>query len=142
MSAYKKILIAVDVCDDYQEVIKKALKLADDPEWLHVVHVVEPIYYPENYMGGLAIDFQEKTVSFAKSELDEIATKHAIPPANRHILIGKAATSIHVFSEENAIDLIIVGSHGKHGLQLLLGSTATAILHGAKCDVLAVRIFD
>ena len=80
MSAYKKILIAVDVCDDYQEVIKKAMKLADDPEWLHVVHVVEPIYYPENYMGGTAIDFQEKTVEFAKSELDEIATKHAIPP--------------------------------------------------------------
>ncbi len=142
MSAYKKILIAVDVCDDYQEVIRKALKLADDPERFHVVHVVEPIYYPENYMGGTAIDFQEKTVEFAKSELDEIATKNGIHQDNRHILIGKAATSIHMFSEENCIDLIIVGSHGKHGLQLLLGSTATAILHGAKCDVLAVRIFD
>ncbi|MBA6354230.1 universal stress protein, partial [Colwellia sp. BRX9-1] len=37
------------------------------------------------------------------------------------------------------VDLIITGSHGVHGLQLLLGSTCNAILHGAKCDVLAVR---
>jgi universal stress protein A len=29
-----------------------------------------------------------------------------------------------------------------HGLQLLLGSTANAVLHGAKCDVLAVRHSD
>ena len=35
---------------------------------------------------------------------------------------------------------IVVGSHGRHGLALLLGSTASGVLHGAKCDVLAVRI--
>jgi universal stress protein A len=36
--------------------------------------------------------------------------------------------------------LIVVGSHGRHGVRLLLGSTANGILHHAKCDVLAVRI--
>ena len=35
---------------------------------------------------------------------------------------------------------LVVGSHGRHGLALLLGSTANAVLHGAPCDVLAVRI--
>ena len=39
-------------------------------------------------------------------------------------------------------DLIIVGSHGRHGLALLLGSTANGVLHGATCDVLAVRVGD
>ena len=38
------------------------------------------------------------------------------------------------------VDLIVVGSHGRHGFALLLGSTSTGVLHGAKCDVLAVRI--
>ena len=37
-------------------------------------------------------------------------------------------------------DLIIVGSHGRNGLALLLGSTSTGVLHGAGCDVLAVRV--
>jgi universal stress protein A len=40
------------------------------------------------------------------------------------------------------MDLIIIGSHGRHGIRILLGSTANAILHSAKCDVLAVRVYD
>jgi len=38
------------------------------------------------------------------------------------------------------VDLIIVGSHGRHGWRLVLGSTANAVLHGARCDVLAARV--
>ena len=49
-----------------------------------------------------------------------------------------------ILAEAQAInaDLIIVGSHGRHGVSLILGSTANAILHGAQCDVLAVRVPD
>jgi universal stress protein A len=42
-------------------------------------------------------------------------------------------------TEQNC-DVIVVGSHGRHGLALLLGSTANDLLHGAPCDVLAVRL--
>jgi universal stress protein A len=38
------------------------------------------------------------------------------------------------------VDLVVVGSYGRHGLQLLLGSTANGVLHLAACDVLAVRV--
>ena len=38
------------------------------------------------------------------------------------------------------LDLIVIGSHGRHGLALLLGSTANSVLHHARCDVLAVRL--
>ena len=37
-------------------------------------------------------------------------------------------------------DLIVLGTHGRHGLGLLLGSTASGVLHGCPCDVLTVRI--
>jgi universal stress protein A len=43
-------------------------------------------------------------------------------------------------AKERGVDLIVVGSHGRHGLQLLLGSTANGVLHLAECDVLAVRV--
>ncbi|BBI62758.1 hypothetical protein HSBAA_40640 [Vreelandella sulfidaeris] len=49
-------------------------------------------------------------------------------------------TEIHRFAEEHGVDLIVVGSHGRHGFALLLGSTSTGVLHGAQCDVLAVRV--
>ncbi len=43
-------------------------------------------------------------------------------------------------AKEHDCDLIVVGSHGRHGLALLLGSTANDVLHGAPCDVLAVSL--
>ena len=42
--------------------------------------------------------------------------------------------------KELETDLIVVGSHGRYGLALLMGSTANGVLHGATCDVLAVRV--
>jgi universal stress protein A len=43
-------------------------------------------------------------------------------------------------ADESNADLIVLGTHGRSGIRLLLGSTANAVLHGAKQDVLAVRI--
>ena len=43
-------------------------------------------------------------------------------------------------AQSKKVDLIVVGSHGRHGLGLLLGATANGVLHGANCDVLTVRV--
>ena len=53
---------------------------------------------------------------------------------------GNVAHRVHALATDIGADLIVVGTHGKHGLQLLTGSTANAVLHGARCDVLAVRV--
>jgi universal stress protein A len=45
-------------------------------------------------------------------------------------------------AEREQVDLIVLGSHGRHGLALLLGSTANSVLHNASCDVMAVRLRD
>jgi universal stress protein A len=58
----------------------------------------------------------------------------------RHLAYGQPRQEIHRLAEEQGCDLIVVGSHGRHGLALLLGSTANDVLHGAPCDVLAVRL--
>jgi universal stress protein A len=49
---------------------------------------------------------------------------------------------MHNLAKQTDIDLIVVGSHGRHGLALIFGSTSNSVLHGASCDVLAVRIAD
>ena len=54
--------------------------------------------------------------------------------------VGRPESEIHRLSEEQSVDLVIVGSHGRKGFQLLLGSTANGVLHGTVCDVLAIRI--
>ena len=56
--------------------------------------------------------------------------------------MGRPETEIHNTADEIGADLIVVGSHGRHGLALIFGSTANGVLHGAACDVLAVRVLD
>jgi len=63
-----------------------------------------------------------------------------VPSDHLHILNGSPAHEIHRFAKDNDIQLVVIGTHGQKGLQLLLGSTANAVLHGAGCDVLSVRI--
>ena len=52
------------------------------------------------------------------------------------------ATEIHAYADEAGVDLIVLGTHGRHGWRLMMGSTANAVLHGTHCNVLAVRIAD
>ena len=62
--------------------------------------------------------------------------------ADQHIVLGHPAQEMHNLAKQENIDLIVVGSHGRHGLALIFGSTSNSVLHGASCDVLAVRIAD
>jgi universal stress protein A len=50
--------------------------------------------------------------------------------------------SAHDLAKAINADLIVAGTHGKQGLDLLEGSTANALLHGAPCDSLSVRVGD
>ena len=83
---------------------------------------------------------QEQIQDTAKTHLTEFAEALGIKEENRHLIFGRPETEIHTLANEISADLIVVGSHGRHGLALLLGSTANGVLHGAPCDVLAVRV--
>ena len=43
-------------------------------------------------------------------------------------------------AREIGADLIVLGSHGRWGLELLLGTTTDGVVSAADCDVLAVRV--
>jgi len=83
---------------------------------------------------------QEQIQETAKIHLAEFAKTLSIPEENQHLIFGRPETEIHAMANQIGADLIVVGSHGRHGLALLLGSTANGVLHGAPCDVLAVRV--
>lgn len=142
MSNYQSIVVAIDLSDEADQVLERAasLSLAQNAK-LHIVHVVEPISFA--YGGDMPMDYsgvQEDLQKQAEQRLHDIATKHSIPENQCHLLVGRPASEIHALTDEVGANLIVVGSHGRHGLSLLLGSTANAVLHGAPCDVLAVRV--
>lgn len=83
---------------------------------------------------------QDQIHEQAKRHLGEFAKRHGLPAERGHLIFGRPDSEIHRLADELEADLIVVGSHGRHGLALLLGSTANGVLHGATCDVLAVRV--
>lgn len=144
MSHYKHILLAVDFTEHGENVAKKAQELAKDNQaQLSVVHVVDDLPIVDaSYESIIPLDvgLTEQLIDMAEQRLIKMANKLAIAEDKQWLEIGSAPLEIVRIAEENDVDLIVVGSHGRHGLALLLGSTANGVLHHATCDVLAVRL--
>lgn len=137
---YKHVLLATDFDDVGINAAHKAKKIADENKAiLYLVHVVEPI--PAYAYPGFA-GFAEVEVSIreqAERELKKLADNIGIDKKYCLLEFGSIKNEVLRVAHEHKIDLIVAGSHGKHGLALLLGSTADAILHAAHCDILIVR---
>lgn len=142
MSAYQKMLVAIDLTEEAPQVLEKAkaMKEAHGAELL-LVHVVEPVGYA--YGGDIPMDLtelQDQLDKAAREQLKKYGAQYGIPEDSQIVTVGRPESEIHRLAKEHGTDLVIVGSHGRKGLQLLLGSTANGVLHGTVCDVLAIRI--
>ena len=85
-------------------------------------------------------DIEGQLIQEAAQSLLKLGDKLSVEKRDQHVEVGPTKTKILKIAETIQADLIVCGSHGRHGLSLLLGSTANAILHGAKCDVLTIRL--
>ena len=145
MAKYKKILLALDFHGDNADIVEKGAEMAsaNDAE-LFLIHVNEPlaIAYASDGMSwsDQVVSLEASIRKEAQAKMAEVAGNLEVPASNCIIREGKPSSEIHKAVEEHAIDLIVMGTHGQSGLQLLLGSTANSVLHGVACDVLAVRV--
>lgn len=140
---YQHILVAVDLTDECHPVMERAQALAAASQArLSLVHIVEPLAMA--FGGDVPMDLsalQQEQFDQARERLESFAGRYsALSSDQRHLAYGQPRQEIHRLALEQGCDLIVVGSHGRHGLALLLGSTANDVLHGAPCDVLAVRL--
>ena len=134
---YKKALVAINIYEDTEHVIASAKAIAQKLKLqLDVITVIDNAaeFVPA------AMDFQKSLQENAKQKLREIKPKFEGVSAEFHIAQGNPNHEITYYAEKHKCDLIIIGSHARHGLNLLLGSTANSVLHKAKCDVLTIRI--
>ncbi len=137
---YKNILFATDLTEDTDYLVKAVQKLQTlTGAKLNLIHVVEPLPgYSYAYLG--IEDIEGQLVEEAKQSIQKLGQVLKVGQTDQYVEIGPTKTKILKIADDIRADLIICGSHGRHGLSLLLGSTANAILHGAKCDVLTVRL--
>lgn len=142
MSVYKHILIGLDLSPESQQVIDRVKFLfANSDTKISICHVLEPLAF--TYGGDIPVDLSDVQTQLqeqASGRLAALAEQLNVSAADQHIILGHPAQEMHNMAKRDDVDLIVVGSHGRHGLALIFGSTSNSVLHGASCDVLAVRI--
>jgi universal stress protein A len=144
MSIYKKIIVAIDLNAEYEHVLQRAMGVCESSEDVSLVYVTMPIVYlqPLLYGGEYNAMTDSEAVDDARKKLEGIGDKFGINRKNVHVKTGDISDEIKTMANEFHADLIIIGTHGRSGIKALLGSTANAVLHGVKQDVLAVRMND
>lgn len=137
------VLVPVDFSDASRESIRVGLELAEGPGGVHLIHVLPPLdsISPGVVWGDMT---DERRVESARKFFKEFAEREGVPPeVTLAVRVGDPGLDVAEYAAEIAADLIVVSSHGYHGIRrLLMGSTAERILRHAPCPVLVLRRSD
>jgi len=141
-SPYRRILVAIDCSDESAQVLSRAAGvLSGNDGELHLIHVIEPLALAYGADVPMDVtDLQSGLMQQARETADTYASRYQIPADNVHVELGSIEKTILDQADKLHADLIVVGSHTRSGLALLLGSTARGLVPGAHCDVLAVKV--
>ena len=145
MTQYTHILVAIDFAGSASTILDKARKIAERNKaklsLLHIVEYLPPIdsAYEPILASNWSID-EAQLLRQAEDSLQQLCTQHSLKDANQSVVLGVPKYAITQFVNDHQCDLVVMGSHGRHGISLLLGSTANAVLHEMPCDILAVKI--
>jgi|SRR5271157_924433 len=138
---FKKILIATDGSKRTQNAVEMGLKLArEQKSKVYAIYVVDTVTFTsipmdvtwEN-MYQLLKDEGEDAVKIIKDSAQDVEVQ-------TQVLEGNPAVEITRYASDNGVDLIVVGTLGKSGIdRILLGSTAEKVIRIAHCPVLVIK---
>jgi universal stress protein A len=134
-----KILYPTDFSETGRHALELATSLARDRgATLVIVHVEEP---PMAYGGGdLYYGVEEPSREELLKALGQVVPTDPAVPCVHKLMIGDPAEAILKLAQEDQVELIVMGTHGRRGLtRLLMGSVAEAVVRRAPCPVLTVR---
>lgn len=138
----KRILVAVDASPRAPTVLAAAARLAELTGAKLVVFraIGIPPELPSEVLARSDLRLEDVLARNASSDLEQLA--RGVPAAQIEELVTAFATpwdGICRAAREHAADLIVIGSHGYHGLDRILGTTASKVVNHADRNVLVVR---
>jgi nucleotide-binding universal stress UspA family protein len=136
---FKNILVASDLTADTQRTVPYAVEIARrSGAMIHVVHVVQSDVYPMVPPSEWAKMAQLEEM-FRKEKRHELDAALQMFPHKFHFPAGNIWEQIAAIIQEIQIDLLILGTHGRTGVEkVLLGSVAESIFRQASCPALTV----
>ena len=135
----RKILFPTDFSHTGDSALELATTLARERgAKLLIVHVEEP---PAAYGAGeMYYGMPDPVTEDLRKMLEQVGPPDPQVPCERRLITGDPATAIANLAQEEGVELIVMGTHGRTGLmRLLMGSVAEAVVRHAPCPVLTLR---
>ena len=147
MIALKNVLVATDFGEPGEAALRHGVELARRFDAvLHVLHVVEDVVARPGALPGALVDVAPLQSALEDSARASLATllpepdRSAVHARLQIAVSNSPAHAILEYADHARIDMIIVGTHGRHGLaRFFLGSVAEHVSRAAACPVLTVR---
>jgi len=142
----KSILFPTDFSEGSAQALKYAVDMANRyGAKLYVIHIIYDIAKASGwYVPHVSVDQMYKDIeSSAKKELDRFGVEElsGLKNIERSVITGVPHDEIVAFANKHKIDLIVIATHGRKGIdRLLFGSTAGQVVRYAPCPVLTVRL--
>lgn len=146
MKPFATILFAVDFSESSDHAFSYAYELAQKfSSRLVIIHVInEPVDLRGFYVPHISFDNLEKEIAEgAEKMMDRFCAEKLQGYANfaKSVVSGVPSDEIVRKAEEANADLIVMGTHGRKGLDhMLFGSTAERVVRTARCPVMTVRL--
>lgn len=147
---YQHLLLAVDFEKESDSVVARAEHLSRLlGARLTLLHVIEHVpasmeYLTLGYPSEMALpdnsDLERELMEVAQRQMEALGDQLDVPAVDQLIKVGSPASVIDKVAAELGSDLVVIGSHGRHGLLGLFGSTARSVLRHSNCDVLCVKL--
>jgi universal stress protein A len=140
MAQYKHILAATEFHRESLPIVSKGVELARLYQAkLSVISVVPNVpYYMASGLSSVS-DVEDQLSKETQKKLDSLKVRFPDMEIACHLVRGVPKVEILKLANQIQADLMVIGSHGRQGVQLLLGSTASSVIHRANCDILMVR---
>ena len=142
MSGYRQLLVAIDLSDQSRAIAAKSVELAQ--QWgakLRLLHVIE--FVPVEPMSDAlvpVVQIDDRVIARAREQIQALAAALGLPPDDCRVATGNVKAEILRQARDAGADLIVLGCRERHGLSILVNLTEDTVLHGAPCDVLAMRV--
>jgi universal stress protein A len=145
----KKILAPIDFSEHSMNAMRAAMELAKDVgAEVHLVHVIAPHHYfiplPLATNAEQSRELAREAAMLEQAEEELARIKKDDFGDSKNVLtfaaIGHPVQKLIDYAKEQAIDLIVMATHGRSSVEhMLLGGTTEKLVRSAPCSVLAIR---
>ena len=137
----KRVVVPVDFSQSTDATLDVALELVDDRPNIDVINVI-PSFEDPIMIGSTVLTDEDRRAN-RQEALEKYLAEHGYSGMSAHTIIGNSGTEIAEYANGIKADLVVMPSHGYHGLhRLVLGSTTERVIRYSNSPVLVLRRHD